>query len=114
MYIDLLNFLKGELNFFIEAEGKMKVLEKFIEEYNLTHSPSVSLGSEGIRRLEDNSNKWGLELRLYVESCPPEDVRTLGFKSTSTYRNDYPYRLNNNDIVKFLLKQGYRIGVNKK
>lgn len=46
MYIDLLNFLKGELNFFIEAEGKMKVLEKFIEEYNLTHSSSVSLGSE--------------------------------------------------------------------
>lgn len=112
MYINLLDFLNREMNFFIEAEGKTRLLEKFIEEYNLTHSPCINLGSEGIIRLEDNSNKWGLELRLYVKSCPPENLRILGFKPTSTYRSDYPYRLNNNEIVKFLLKQGYRIGVN--
>lgn len=112
MHSDLLVFLKREANFFIEAEAKFESMKKFIEKYNLTHR-RITLDSEGIIILQDDANKWGLELRLYVESCPPEKIKSLGFKRTSTYRNDYSYRLNNNEIVWFILNSGYSIGVNR-
>ena len=112
LYEELMKFLSHEENFFIEAEAKPDCMSKFIERYNSTHRDQINLLSEGIICLEHNANKWGLELRLYVKSCPPESVRALGFSHNFAYRSEYHYRLNDNDAVRFLLHKGYKIGAN--
>ena len=41
------------------------------------------------------------------------NVKKLGFTHNNAYRNDFSYRLNNNDIVNYLFGLGYRIGYNR-
>ena len=48
---------------FIEAEGKPSMLNNFITTYNSSYSPSITLQTDGIICLEEDANKWGLELR---------------------------------------------------
>ena len=112
MYNDLLKFLSDEDDFFIEAEAKPDRMTSFINDYNKSYSPQITLYSDGIIILQDDANKRGLELRLYVRSCPPTNVKSLGFTHNNAYRSDYSYRLNKNQIVEFLFKYGCRIGVN--
>ncbi|MBR1858804.1 MAG: hypothetical protein IJ797_04845 [Selenomonadaceae bacterium] len=112
MYNDLLKFLSDEDNFFIEAEAKPDRMTSFINDYNKSYSPQITLYSDGIILLQDDANKRGLELRLYVRSCPPTNVKSLGFTHNNAYRSDYSYRLNDNKIIKSLLSDGYRIGLN--
>lgn len=112
MYNDLLNFLKSEIDFFIEAEAKKDRMMNFIQNYNASYSSAITLSSNGVILLQDDANKWGLELRVYVRSCPPATVKSLGFTHNNAYRDNYSYRLNNNQIVEFLFSKGYRIGIN--
>lgn len=93
---------------FIEAEGKPSRLRSFYAEYNSLYSPSIDNNSEGIIVLEDDANKWGLELRLYMHNKPTFIPATRN----SVYRKDYPYRINDVDAIKGLFKLGYRIGQN--
>lgn len=111
MYRELINFLESE-NFFIEAEAKPSRMRNFINEYNCSYNEDLAIQDDGIILLQEDANKWGLELRIYVRTCPPENVRRLGFTHNEAYRNDFSYRLNNNEIVKYLFEQGYRIGMN--
>ena len=113
MYDALMSFLEGE-ECFIEAEGKAETIDAFIFNYNNKFGATLSSNDDGIILLQDDANKWGLELRLYVRSCPPDDVKNLGFTHNNAYRNDFSYRLNNNKIVRALFDLGYRIGLNRR
>ncbi len=106
---DLDNFIKenGD-NVFIEAEGKPTRLANFYQEYNSNYSPSINNSTDGIIVLEENANKWGLELRLYMH-YEPTFIRATRNRA---YRNEYGYRINDVEIIKELFDLGYRIGEN--
>ena len=111
MYTKLVEFLETE-DVFIEAEAKPGRMRNFIDDYNLTYNEHLSINDDGIILLQEDANKWGLELRLYVRTCPPLEVKELGFTHNDAYRNDFSYRLNDNQVVKYLFDRGYRIGLN--
>ena len=96
---------------FIEAEAKPGTMAKFINDYNQTHTPAITLYSEGIIVLQEDANKWALELRLYVPVAPPADIAHL-FGKNRVYKAEYLYRLNDNRIIRELFNNGYRIGLN--
>ena len=106
----LLNYLKGQ-TFFIEAEAKRSRMKNYIDEYNRIYGQSLSIDDDGIIALDETADKWGLELRLYVKSCPPDDIRKR-FTHNEAYRSDFSYRLNDNETIKWLFEKGYRIGPN--
>ena len=109
--LDFLNDIKSDgKDFFIEAEAKPVIMTTFINEYNRTHAPSITVNSDGIIVLQDNANKWSLELRLYVSVAPPDDIAHL-FGRNRVYKTDYPYRLNNNKLIRELYDRGCRIGI---
>lgn len=110
--LDFLNDIKcnGE-SFFIEAEAIPRTMENFINEYNRTHTPNITSNSDGIICLQADANKWGLELRLYVPVTPPADIAEL-FGRNKVYKTEYTYRLNDNEIIRELFKNGCRIGIN--
>lgn len=93
---------------FIEAEGKPTKLDSFISSYNALYSPCITVNSDGIICLAENANKWGLELRLYLNHAPSFIHAT----STSSYRNNYLYRINDVEVIKEMFSLGYRIGLN--
>lgn len=111
---ELLDFLsaikESGSNFFIEAEGRPKRIDNFLKDYNRTHHP-VNKSSDGIICLQEDADKWGLELRLYVPVEPPSSIRRL-FTRNMVYRVEYRYRLNDNNLIKALFEMGFTIGLN--
>ena len=93
---------------FIEAEGKPSRLKNFYNEYNSTYTPSIDNDSDGIIVLEEDANKWGLELRLYLHEKPS----FVDVTKNKVYRSEYPYRINDVAIIKEMFELGYRIGRN--
>ena len=63
-YDELRSFLRGMDDFFVEVEGTREKLEGFIQKYNSETGKSITMVTEGICRLNDSVNKWGLEFRL--------------------------------------------------
>ena len=96
---------------FIEAEAKESRMVNFIREYNSKYSRRLNISDDGIISLDDDANKWGLELRCYFDdrSGFPYGVQTT---SNRAYRSEYPYRFNNVDVIWELFDLGYRIGIN--
>lgn len=96
---------------FIEAEGKPDRINLFIRDYNSQFSPIINAKTSGIIKLQEDANKWGLELRLYLYdvSGVPNSIEVTRNKK---YRNEYPYRINDIEIIMELFKLGYRIGIN--
>lgn len=92
---------------FIEVEGKKEKLEEFILIYNKQYFPTVDLCTDGIMLLGD-VNKWGIELRLYLNYCP-DFVKVT---TNRVYRSKYPYRINDNKLIREMFDLGYRIGEN--
>lgn len=111
MYRELLDYLRNE-EFFIEAEARPTRMQHFIDEYNNAYDEDLTLQDNGLIVLQENANKWGLELRLYVCSRPPQNVYQLGFTHNDAYRDNFSYRLNDNEVVNYLFEHGYRIGLN--
>lgn len=111
MYNDLLDFLSTE-ECFIEAEAIPRRMNNFLRDYNARYDEALRLDDEGLIVLQEDANKWGLELRLYVNNCPSDIKARYGFTRNNAYRPGFSYRLNDNDIVDFLFSQGYRIGYN--
>lgn len=110
--LDFLNDIKNDgEDFFIEAEAKPTTMATFINEYNRTHAPSITVNSDGIIVLQEDANKWSLELRLYVPIAPPVDIAHL-FGRNRVYKKDYSYRLNDNKLIRELFDRGCRIGIN--
>ena len=93
---------------FIEAEARHSRLKSFYAEYNSKYSPSINDDSDGIIVLEEDANKWGLELRLYLHHSPA----CIHATKNRAYRNDYEYRINDVDVIWELFEMGYRIGKN--
>lgn len=98
-------------NVFIEVEGKPNRIDDFIYSYNSKYSPCITKDIDGVIVLQDDANKWGIELRLYLNYQPEFD---LGVKVTRNrvYRPEYPYRINDVEIIRGLFDIGYRIGKN--
>ncbi len=115
MLDEILDFLddikRSGGDFFIEAEAAPKTMQSFIDSYNAVQSPAITMDSDGIIPLKPDVNKWGLELRLYVNAVPPAGIRHL-FSRNRTYKTEYAYRLNDNDIVWALFRNGCKIGIN--
>ena len=111
MYRELIDYLRNK-ECFIEAEARPSRMRNFINDYNASYGENLSIDDEGIILLQDDANKWGLELRLYIRNCPPQNIMDLGFAINTDYRIEFSYRLNNKDIVNYLFSHGYRIGIN--
>jgi len=96
---------------FIEAEAKESRMRDFIAEYNRRLSENLSISDEGIISLENDANKWGLELRCYFNNRNgfPAGVQIT---SNRAYRPEYSYRFNDVDLIWDLFDLGYRIGTN--
>ena len=109
MFEELVLFLRQQQSFFIEAEAKSNRMQRFIDEYNTTYNENINIESDGVVLFPEDTNKWGLELRLYVNSMPPEE---LGFVRNQVYRTEYTFRLNSNNVVYRLFDIGFRIGLN--
>lgn len=106
---DLDKFIQSkEDSIFIEAEGKPSRLKSFYSEYNRLYIPSIDNYSDGVIVLEEDANKWGLELRLYLHEKPD----FVEVTKNKVYRSEYPYRINDVEIIKEMFELGYRIGLN--
>lgn len=96
---------------FIEAEGKGSTIDKFINRYNSRYSTTLNAYDDGIVYLDEDKDKWGLELRCYF--CDqigfPSGVKVT---SNRVYRPEYSYRFNDVDIIWELFDLGYSIGLN--
>lgn len=93
---------------FIEAEAKPSRLGSFYSQYNSKYSPAINDDTDGVIVLDEDANKWGLELRLYLHSCPSFMQATRN----RVYRKEYSYRINDVDIIWKMFDLGYRIGFN--
>lgn len=102
-------FIKNnDSDIFIEAEGRPSRLTSFFAEYNSKYNPKIDCDTIGIIVLDEDANKWGLELRLYLHRQPDCIVST----HNTVYRSEYSYRVNNKDVIWELFDLGYRIGPN--
>ena len=110
-YDDLVSFLNGLDDFFIEVEGKPDQLKKFIAEYNAQTGAGITMNSDGICMLDPNVDKWGLEFRLYTNERP-KPLLGNEFHVNRTYRPEYGYILSDNGLVKPLLLNGFYLGRN--
>lgn len=100
---------ENESDVFIEAEGRPSRLESFYREYNSSYNPSIDGDTDGIISLEEDANKWGLELRLYLHHRPD----CIDSTKNTVYRSEYAYRINDVDVIQDLFDLGYRIGLNQ-
>lgn len=105
--LDMLIRRKG-LPVFIEAEGRPSRLANFYVDYNAMYSPTINGNTDGIIVLEEDANKWGLELRLYLHFYP----NCIQATRNRVYRKEYEYRINDVDVIWDLFNLGYRIGLN--
>lgn len=106
---DLDDFIKKSgKDVFIEAEGRPARLKNFYADYNRKYIPAINDCTDGIIVLEEDANKWGLELRLYLHERP----NCINATSNRVYRNEYKYRINNIDVINEMFDLGYRIGRN--
>ena len=96
---------------FIEVEAKQSRIEKFINEYNSKYSRNLSMLDDGIIALEDDANKWGLELRCYFYDRT-EFPGGVEVKENKVYRPEYSFRFNDVSVIEQLFSLGYKIGIN--
>lgn len=108
MVEELVAFLRRQECFYIEAEAKIDRIQRFINDYNRTSGENININSDGIVLLQEDANKWGLELRLYVTVRPTYP----GFVTNRHYLPEYSFRLNDNDVIMQLFEAGFRIGLN--
>ena len=72
------------------------------------YNPIIDNDTDGIITLEEEANKWGLELRLYLHERP----NFVDVTRNRVYRSEYPYRINDVAVIKEMFSRGFRIGVN--
>lgn len=108
---NLVSFLNGLNDFFIEVEGKPDKLQAFIAEYNSKANALITMTTDGIRVLGADVDKWALEFRLYTNQLPQAPLGD-SFCKNNLYRPEYKYRLNNNKLIRKLLYSGFNLGRN--
>ena len=106
-YLD--EFIKeNEYDIFIEAEGRPSRLRSFYQDYNNRYNPTIDDDTDGIIALDEDANKWGLELRLYLHHKPD----CVDSTRNTVYRSEYSYRINDTEVISEMFDLGYRIGLN--
>ncbi|MBQ9200624.1 MAG: hypothetical protein IJ141_10650 [Lachnospiraceae bacterium] len=105
-------FYRSGQKVFIEVEGTLPTVKKFLKEYNLRFNHDIDEYNEGIRILQNDANKWGVELRLYFndDSEVPQNIKVTHNRA---YRSDYFYRINDVKLIKEMFGLGYVIGKNR-
>lgn len=111
-YDDLIDFLNGLDDFFIEVEGKTENLNKFIASYNSEMNENITMYTDGVCKLDDYVDKWGLEFRLYTNERPRPRLGNRFHKNRLIHHAEYEYRLSDNELVRPLLYDGFRLGRN--
>ena len=98
---------KNEENVRIEVEGCPGRLEYFIGEYNHHHEKPISVDTDGIHVLDQNTNHWHLYYRLLMHTMPD------CVDSIDVYvRDEYTVLVNDSGVISLLLDLGYTVGVN--
>lgn len=95
----------------IEAEVPTRGRDAFERNYRDATGENAN-DSECYRLVE---NKWGAELRLYV-SAAPATIEGLAqhvvvTDNTGLHADEFPHRINHNDLVRWLFREGYVLGV---
>lgn len=114
MYNDFLIFLQNsDQEIFIEAEAREDKMENFINNYNRQYSPVINFETNGICLLGD-VDKWGVELRIYFNDITdiPKYWNGRKYKNKKYRADEFAFRLDDNDLARFLFNNGYRIGYN--
>lgn len=114
MYEDFLNYLSSSRQvIFIEAEAKEEKMKDFIRKYNDRYNKRIGLNSEGVCLLGD-VDKWGVELRIYLNDTSniPDYWGERKYENKKYRANEFSYRIDDNNLVRFLFDNGYGIGYN--
>ncbi len=106
--------LDDDRNVRLEAEAKEDRLRRFFSEYRRITGEPLTDRTDGIVVLQDDADKWGLELRIYISDITdfPEEYRrylTSNTRFEEKYQA-YAARLNNNYLIMQLIRIGLRIG----
>lgn len=104
-------FRQSHQEVFIEAEGKPSVIRNFIKRYNSNYGHHINENEDGIIVLQEDANKWGLELRMYFDdkSGVPKEINVT---KTKGYRGEYSFRINDINLINQMFSLGYEIGCN--
>lgn len=98
----------------LEAEAKEGRLRSFFDEYRNITNEILNFDTDGIVLLQDDADKWGLELRIYISDTTNFPVEYNRYLTTNTrfeeYYQAYDARLNNNNLIMQLIRIGFRIG----
>lgn len=52
-------------------------MRRYLNEYNEKYNEDLTFQNDGLIILQEDANKWGLELRLYVYNRPSEKYINL-------------------------------------
>lgn len=106
--------ISGNRNIRLEAEAKEERLRSFFEEYGNITNERLTFNTDGIVLLQDDADKWGLELRIYISDTTNFPQEYSRYLTTNTrfeeYYQAYDARLNNNNLIIQLIRIGFRIG----
>jgi len=84
--------------------------------YNAKYAPAINSGTDGVCMLGENVDKWGRQLRIYlndITNIPKYWSDNKKIESPRAYRADeFTYRINDSALVEELFEHGYRIGYN--
>ena len=112
---DFIDFLKSlQSDFFLEAEAKPDKMTNFINKYNRRYTPHIDPDTNGVCTLGANVDKWGVELRIYlndITGMPPRWASRV-YRNRKHRANEFAYRIDDNTLVNELFDNGYRIGYN--
>ena len=98
----------------LEAEGKRRRLHRFFEDYRKITGERLDFDTDGIVLLQEDADKWGLELRIYISDITNFPQEYTAYLTSNTrfeekYRA-YAARFNNNRLIMQLIRNGLRIG----
>ena len=98
----------------LEAEGKRERLHRFFEDYRKITCERLDFDTDGIVLLQDDADKWGLELRIYISDITNFPQEYTAYLTSNTRFEEkyqaYAARLNNNRLIMQLIRTGLRIG----
>lgn len=102
-------------DFFIEIEGRPVSIEKVLQEYKKVKGLEQSdLLTDGVIRLAEDANKFGIEYRIYLKHKNeiPEEINDVLTRNT-VYRPEYKYRISLKEHVKpLIMNDGFELGYN--
>lgn len=99
---------------FLEAEAKPDKMENFINDYNRNYAPYIDFTTNGVCTLGKDVDKWGVELRIYLNDVSEMPVRWADrmYRNRKYRADEFAYRIDDNTLVYELFNNGYRIGYN--